>query len=91
MEESDSDNQSYLIKGHKVNGILGDRLEETSVTGINQLPGVIVPTSKGIFYSEIYILGNSEPIPRIELTETTHGLAELVTEEMAKKGRKSFA
>ena len=90
MGESDSDNTSYLIKGHKVNGILGQRLAETAASGINQLPGVLVPTSKGVFYSELYVLGQAEAIPRRDLNETTHGLIERVTEEMANKRMKAF-
>lgn len=91
MVKPNSDNTSYLIKGHRVNGILGDRLAETAVTGINQLPGVLVPTSRGVFYSEIYVLGNTEAISRRELDETTQGLVEVVTKEMADNGTDLFA
>lgn len=86
----DEYNITYRIQGHRINGILGQRLEETAVTAINNLPGVIVKTSEGRFYSEIYHLGKEEPIARKDMTETMQGLVEIETKEMAKMGRSSF-
>lgn len=84
------DNTSYLIIGHKVDGLLGNRLQKTAVTAINSLPGVLVPTQNGVFYSELYPVGREEAIERSHMDETTQGLVETVTKEMAKQGKTSF-
>jgi len=84
--------ERYTIWGHYVGGVLGRRLSETAVTGINELPGVVVHTKEGAYYSELCRLPASrlEPIPRKDLTEETQGLVELTTKEMADKGRRKF-
>jgi len=84
------DNTCYVIKGQRVLGLLGDRLEETAVTAINDLPGVLVPTFRGVYYSELYLIGHDEPIPKQNMDETTQGLTEAVTKEMAEEARRTF-
>ncbi|MEK6888959.1 MAG: hypothetical protein AABW80_02515 [Nanoarchaeota archaeon] len=89
MIEQD-DNTSYRIEGHKVGGMLGERFKEVAFTAINGLPGVLVPTDRGVYYSELYHIGFKKAIPRDELDETTNGLVVFVTREMVAKGKSKF-
>ena len=85
----------YKIEGHLVGDLLGRRLAETAVTDVNNLPGIVVHTEQGTFYSELYKLpcdaARRVPVERDEFTETTQGLVELTTKEMAGKGRLRFS
>jgi len=77
--------KTYTIKGHYIDGVLGKRLDETRVTAINDLPGVVVFTPKGPFYSELFIGDETTPIPREQLHESLQGLVELTTKEHERK------
>ncbi len=87
--------QMYKIEGHIVKDLLGRRLAETAVIDVNNLPGIVVHTRQGTFYSELYKLPYNAvrrvPVERDEFTETTRGLVELTTKEMAEKGRLRFS
>ena len=82
--------ERYIIKGQRLSGILAERLDETRIKAIASLPGVVVYTSRGVFYSELYIGDNETSVPNDKLTETTQGLVELTTNEAANFGRQSF-
>lgn len=81
----------FRIKGHKISGALGSRLEETAVTAINDLPGVLVHTRNGVYYSELYFSGQTESIHRTTFNELTHGFVDYFTKLMADKGKSSFS
>lgn len=75
--------------GHHITGILGVRLDQTRVTAISDLPGIVVYTKNGPYYAELWRVSAEEPISREEITEGTHGLVDLVTKKMSIKN-KSF-
>jgi len=89
MEESDS-TLPYRIIGHKLNGLFAKRLANTGLTSVNYLPGKLVKTSRGLYYSEMYEVENKSPLDVRDLDETLDGLVISVTKEMAKKGKSSF-
>ena len=84
------DNTSYVIRGHVIEGLLAQRLDETRITEIKSLQGVVVYTTRGVFYSEISMVGDTKPLNKNELNETTQGLVEAVTKEEAGKGKREF-
>jgi hypothetical protein len=92
---TDSEEKEYgtmfTLKGHKIDGLLEKRLLEPGYSRINQLPGLLVHTSRGLFYSELYLPGHDEPVPREGFTELTHGFTEYFTKLMAEHGDVAFS
>lgn len=85
--------KAYTIIGHQVEGPLEYRLNEAKITAIDDFPGVVVYTKQGVYYSELYDGQGVElaPVPRKKLTETTQGLVESTTKEMAARGNAFFS
>ena len=85
----------YMIRGNEVQGILGKRLEDIGLnkTRLLGLPGVFIPTERGIFYYlEVYKIHDSTiPIHNEEWTEAMEEMVMDTVRKRASMHQKNFA